>query len=234
MSRRAGRDRVARGMARLGWFAKDVTGRSGPALVALLVEHLSTDLEAVRLAQRFVKGLAPAEAAEEEIRRVEHRGDELRQRLVADLSRMIVTPLDREDLFRLSRSIDDVLDNTRDFVREWHLYRPDDGRNLAGVLDTLASGIEEFRRAVDAVATRAEEVPEHLLAAKRAAGRVRRQFQVEVARLLAGEVTAEVLKHRELLRRLDVVGLRFGEAVDVLFDALVKRGGAWWMPEPEP
>jgi len=35
----------------------------------------------------------------------------------------------------------------------------------------------------------------------------------------------EVLKSRELLRRLDVVGLRLNEAADVLSDAAVKRRG---------
>ena len=39
------------------------------------------------------------------------------------LAGVLVTPVDREDLFRLSRSIDDVLDNLRDFVREWDLYK---------------------------------------------------------------------------------------------------------------
>ena len=33
----------------------------------------------------------------------------------------------------------------------------------------------------------------------------------------------EVLKVREVLRRLDVVGLRIGEATDALSDAAVKR-----------
>ena len=33
----------------------------------------------------------------------------------------------------------------------------------------------------------------------------------------------EVIKAREILRRLDVVGLRLNEAADVLSDAAVKR-----------
>jgi uncharacterized protein len=87
---------------------------------------------------------------------VEHRGDRARGGFVHALA----PPLDREDLFRVSRSVDDVLDNLRDFARELELF------------------------AVSDVA---------------------------------------MLKRRELLRRLDVVGLRLGEAADALADGAVKR-----------
>jgi uncharacterized protein len=37
------------------------------------------------------------------------------------------------------------------------------------------------------------------------------------------EVTTEVLRRRELLRRVDVTGLRLAEAADALSDGAVKR-----------
>ncbi len=44
-----------------------------------------------------------------------------------------------------------------------------------------------------------------------------------IAELLVGEVDVQMLRQRELLRRLDVVGLRFGEAADALADGSLKR-----------
>jgi hypothetical protein len=46
-----------------------------------------------------------------------------------------------------------------------------------------------------------------------------------MARLLAddGPVTAATLRRRELLRRVDVIGLRLGEAANALADGAVKR-----------
>jgi hypothetical protein len=44
-----------------------------------------------------------------------------------------------------------------------------------------------------------------------------------VASLFEQEVSTELLKRRELLRRLDVVGLRLGECADALSDAMLKR-----------
>ncbi len=207
---------------RLRGFARGMTGASSTALLAILASHLDAVREGLRLAGAAVSG--HEEAATAAIEAVEHRGDELRQDLVTALADCLIPPLDREDVFRLSRAIDDVLDNTRDFAREWALYRPDGERNLALLLQVLGAGSEDLSLAVRAVAHDPDGATLHLLAAKQRANEVRRRFETEVAALLEGEVTAEVLKHRELLRRLDVVGIRLGEAVDILFDALVKRG----------
>ena len=52
---------------------------------------------------------------------------------------MLVAPIDREDLFRLSRLSDDVsLYNLRDFVREWDLYKIE-AAGRVGLLDATAS-----------------------------------------------------------------------------------------------
>ncbi len=225
-SSRAGRiDRLRR-------FGRSLTGATSAALVDNLVGHLDVAIEGLALAALALGGEAYGDGAvvaaasiAGEMEAVEHRGDSLRRSLVASLAECLTPPLDREDLFRLSRAIDDVLDNTRDFVREWHLYRPEGERRLASLLESASGGLEELRRAVVALQPDPDGASPHLLAAKQQAHQVRRRYESEVASLLAGgEVTVEVLKHRELLRRLDVVGIRLDEAVDILFDALVKRG----------
>jgi hypothetical protein len=48
-------------------------------------------------------------------------------------------------------------------------------------------------------------------------------YQYETARLFEGEVTAETLKMRELVRRVEIVGTRLGEAADALADGAMKR-----------
>jgi hypothetical protein len=67
------------------------------------------------------------------------------------------------------------------------------------------------------------EAAEAALAAHKRTGRVRHLYAQGLAELLSGEVTAPVLKRRELLRRLDVVGLRLAECADALADAMLKR-----------
>ena len=46
----------------------------------------------------------------EKVKQVEQEADELRRILIEELNQTFVTPFDREDIFSLSRAIDDVMD----------------------------------------------------------------------------------------------------------------------------
>src|SRR5215217_5334671 len=52
----------------------------------------------------------PNEKNAQRIHRLEQDADEVRRMLIDELNRTFVTPIDREDIFSLSRAIDDVLD----------------------------------------------------------------------------------------------------------------------------
>ncbi|MCC5577501.1 hypothetical protein IMZ11_17900 [Microtetraspora sp. AC03309] len=60
--------------------------------------------------------------------------------------------------------------------------------------------------------------------ARENAGRMRQLYQTAPADLFRNEISTSVLKRRELLCRLDVIGLRLRACADVLSDALQKRG----------
>src|SRR6266852_7622375 len=45
-----------------------------------------------------------------EIKRIEHVGDELTHNILTKLNQTFITPFDREDIYRLTSSLDDVLD----------------------------------------------------------------------------------------------------------------------------
>ena len=192
------------------------------AVVAALEAQLTEATGACRVARSMAAGKIGCAVAHQRIAAIEARGDTMRGELVARLSGVLVAPIDREDLFRLSRSIDDVLDNLRDFVREWDLYGIEAATAYLGLLDATASGIADLQLAVQAIANDPTDV-KTALASKDSAGEIRRLYDVELGRLFRGALTMEVVKSRELLRRLDVVGLRLNEAADRLSDAAIKR-----------
>jgi uncharacterized protein Yka (UPF0111/DUF47 family) len=201
----------------------DLTGRTHHRALEALHGQLGKAIDGVRLTARMVRGeVSPADARAEMVD-VEHDGDSLRAVLVGELAAALTTPIDREDLYRLSRSVDDVLDNLRDLVRETDLYgaRPDtaDGEILAAV----AEGLALLQTAIGNVSRRPAEVTMTTLAVRKCAGRVRQLYQMAVAKLFEQELSTDLLKRRELLRRLDVVGLRLGECADTLSDAMLKR-----------
>jgi uncharacterized protein Yka (UPF0111/DUF47 family) len=199
-------------------------GQGGAApLIAILEDQLDAAMTACRVARSVADGQADPSEAHDKMAEIEQSGDAMRGKLVSRLAGVLVTPIDREDLFRLSRSIDDVLDNLRDFVREWDLYGIEANDAYLGLIDATTSGLEDLRLAVQTIAKDPKDTSQFALVCKKSANEIRRQYDVELGRLFGGEFTMEVIKVRELLRRLDVVGLRLNEAADVLSDAAVKR-----------
>lgn len=202
---------------------RSLGGSDGPRLLGLLEDQLAATSAGVALVQQLAAGQVTVTDAHECMRTLEHQGDAARAALVGELSQVLSSPIDSEDLFRVSRSIDDVLDNLRDFVREVDLFGCSDLGFAQALASDVAAGVEALGVAIDGVRDRSAEVGSHTVAARKASGKVRSSYQHELARLFEGVLDAEVLKRRELLRRLDVVGLRLGEAADALADGALKR-----------
>ncbi|UPK75591.1 DUF47 family protein [Nocardioidaceae bacterium SCSIO 66511] len=199
------------------------TGRIDGTLVSALSGQLHAAQEGADLALAMTSGALAAAEAREQMRLTEHRGDRERGRLVGGLSRALVTPMDREDLFRLSRSIDDVLDTLRDFVRESDLFGMGDQADLAPILDQIRAGLSALSDAVDDLLANPDRVAASALAAKKAGGGVRRLYEDEIARILADENGVLALRKHELARRLDDVGRQLSQAADSIADGAMKR-----------
>jgi uncharacterized protein len=203
---------------------RDLLGSNDPQLQGSLRAQVDAALRGARLAREVIAGRVASDDARDRIGEIEHEGDRQRANLVDALSHSLAPPFDREDLFRLSRSIDDVLDNLRDFVREYDLFEAPEGARFEPVLAAIEEGLERLQTAIERIVDRPAGLTLGALAAKKVGNQVRQEYQLAVAALLnEGPVTTELLKCRELLRRLDVVGLRLGEAADSLADGAMKR-----------
>jgi predicted phosphate transport protein (TIGR00153 family) len=95
-----------------------------------------------------------------QIKEHEHEGDRLTTQLVGLLNRTFVTPFDRDDIFRLATSIDDICDLVDEAALNVELYDvrriPERAREQADVLhrasEQLAAGVQKldgFRDATD-------------------------------------------------------------------------------------
>ncbi|GAA1718811.1 DUF47 family protein [Nonomuraea bangladeshensis] len=211
-------------MKRLRWIRDLISGRMDAGVTEALLGQLEATKEGAWLAMAMIGGEVGRTGAHERMRSIEHLGDEERARLVDELQSALVTPIDREDLFRLSRSIDDVLDSLRDFVRESHLYRVPEQIRFTPMLDQVIVGIDALEQAVRDLAASPSAVEVDALEAKKAGGAIRRMYQYEISRIFSGdELTPEKMKERELVRRLEIVGVAIGEAADAIADGAMKR-----------
>lgn len=209
-------------MTRFGRVLRVLAGRSDKAVIDALIGQLESAKAGAELAIEMISGLARAEA-HTRMEEIEHNGDVERSLLVEVLSHSLATPIDREDLFRVSRSIDDVLDSLRDFVRESHLYRINDQSRFEPMLKSVLEGIDALELAVMALSKDSAAVTRNALDAKKAGGAIGRAYQYEIAYLFGDEMSSERMKSRELVRRLEIVGINLGEAADGLTDGAMKR-----------
>jgi len=203
---------------------RDLAGESNRLFEGLLLGHLDATIAGARLARDVVSGISSRDEARTRIVEIEHEGDALRTELLGELSRALVTPIDREDLFRISRLVDDVLDNLRDFLREWDLFGMKAQPSLIPLLEAVIQALVSLRDAVRVMVDEPSQIAARAHASKRAGVQIRRLYELELASLYrGGDVSMKVMKLRDLIRRIDVVGLRIGEAADALSDAAVKR-----------
>jgi hypothetical protein len=116
---------------------RELAGQGGEELVEHLDGQLAATEEAAELAATVARAELGGEEAVTRAKALEHRGDEHRRELNVLLAASLAPPMDREDLVRLSRSVDDVLDNLDDLVIELDLY----GITREPLLDAPLEGV---------------------------------------------------------------------------------------------
>jgi predicted phosphate transport protein (TIGR00153 family) len=185
-------------------------------------EHTQRGLEALHA---YVK--EPSEAHALAVRAAEKDADEVRRILIDELNRSFVTPIDREDLFSLSRAIDDVLDYADSTVEEMVLLGVDPNQYLIRMVSLLRDAAEEINRGVQRLEDRPNVANDHAVRAKALENRVESVYREAVGALFNGprdlEHVVEMLKLREIYRHLSNAADRGDEAANIIGDIVVKQ-----------
>lgn len=111
--------------------------------------HARTTVGGCRILVDMAEGkISPSEAAPK-IKSIESACDTITHQVVERLHKVFITPIDRNDIFRLISKMDDVMDFVEAAVERIALYEVD-GRNqdLRGLASVLCSSAE---RIIDAV-----------------------------------------------------------------------------------
>ncbi len=183
-------------------------------------------------AQRGLEGLLaymkePSEARAVEVKTAEKDADETRRILIDELNRSFVTPIDREDLFALSRAIDDVLDYADTTVDEMVTLGVQPNPYLLRMVSLLRDAAEEINRGVQQLEARPHLANEHAVRAKALENQVEAVYREAIAALFNGprdvEHVVEMLKLREIYRHLSNAADRGDEAANIIGDIVVKQ-----------
>ena len=156
----------------------------------------------------------------------EKEADEARRILISELNKTFITPFDREDIFSLSRTIDDVLDYAYSTVTEMEVLKVRPTAFMLRIASILRDAAYELLMAVDRLELHPEVANEHAQRAKNLENRVEDVYREALADLFSGaediKHVMKMLKSREVYRHLSNAADRGDEAANVIADIVVK------------
>jgi predicted phosphate transport protein (TIGR00153 family) len=159
------------------------------------------------------------------IKDAEHRCDALTHDTIQRLHRTFVTPFDREDLYALATSLDnvmDAIDHAASLVRLYKIERIRPGaRELA---HTVSASAERLYSALDALAAK-KPVHPHAVEINRLENEAGRAYQEAVRRLFEGETDPiTIIKWKEIYDMLEVITDCCEDVANVIEGVVVKHG----------
>ncbi len=103
----------------------------------LLLRQSAKTLEGLEALANYVDNCRAENA--KQVKKCEVEADDLRLMLIQALDKTFVTPLDREDIFDLSRVIDDVMDYANSTVLEMEIYEVSADGHVKEMVNILIS-----------------------------------------------------------------------------------------------
>jgi predicted phosphate transport protein (TIGR00153 family) len=196
-------------------------------------EKFYTDFQALadelkvgaRLLEEMFAPDNPAWDKADDIKEIEHKCDALTHEIIQRLNRTFVTPLDREDIFNLARSLDDVMDAIDAVAGVVRLYKLTSVRTGARELARIiTSSADQVRLAIGAMEEHKGLMP-HAIEVNRLENEADRVHHQAVSKLFEDEKDPiEIMKWKETFDFLEDASDRCEDVANVIEGVMVKHG----------
>jgi len=178
-----------------------------------------------KLLEEMLAAEPPVWDKADEIKEVEHKCDFLTHEIIQRLNRTFVTPIDREDIHALARSLDDVMDAIDASAAVIRLYKLNVVRPGARELAKGISASTVVIRLALAALQQAKGVNAHGVEINRLENEADRVHQQAVVRLFDEEQNPiVVIKWKEALDFLEQATDRGDDVGNLLENVVVKHG----------
>lgn len=204
---------------------KDIFKRKPNKFLTLLVKQTELTIQALDLLKIYFKKRNRDMA--KQIAATEKEADEVRRILIEELMRTFITPFDREDIFALSREIDDIVDYVNTTVEEMEILDVSPNSYMLRMASLLHDAAVEINLAVLRLQDNYLSVAsDHAQRAKSLENRVETVYREAIADLFAKakdlKHVVEMMKIRELYRHLSNAADRGDGAANVISDVIMK------------
>jgi len=198
--------------------------KSEDRFISLIIQQANLTLKGFELLKDYMASHNPKRAAE--LNMVEKEADEVRRILIDELNHTFVTPIDREDIFVLSRAIDDMLDYANGTIAEMEILKVSPTPFMQRIVDLLRDVASEISLSTQRLADHPGVAMEHAQRAKALENRVETVYREALAELFGGPEdiphVIKMLKKREVYRHLSNAADRGDEAANLISDIVVK------------
>ncbi len=182
-------------------------------------------VSAATLLERMLSSEPPNWDVALQIRQIEQECDSVTHQIIQRLNRTFVTPIDREDIHQLAKSLDDVMDAIDAAATVVRRYRISSLRYGARELASLVwQSAMQLRVAVEALEKR-KEVSERAVEVNRLENAADDVYDEAVGRLFEEEKNAiTVMKWKEMFDLLEQATDRCEDVANTLEGVVVKHG----------
>lgn len=190
----------------------------------MLIQQGSYTVMAVEALQGYLKKQSDKKSTH--ARAVEQEADEIQRIFVHELMDTFVTPIDREDLFALTRALDNFIDYVYDTVEELEVFQLDPPDSVVAITDLLREMAGEMHLATQRLLDHPGVAADHARRIKSLENQVEYVYRRSLAVLFQGPEdihhVMDILKTREVLRHLSNAADQGDMAADTILDIVVK------------
>ena len=187
---------------------------------SLLIQQVTVIRDAVAALCRYCQ--EPTQENGDFVKVKEKEADAIRRELVEDINRTFITPIDREDLFRLSSSADDLADYAWTTVKELRIYEIPPDEHVVTMSNTLLQMADGLLLCVQNLEKDHAKVYQEATRVKKLENTLNVQFHKSMTELFAGDDFRRILKYREIYSHLNHASDKGDASADILLDIIVK------------
>jgi hypothetical protein len=179
--------------------------------------------EGARLLKAILEDMKDVPSRVEQLKTIEHRGDEMTHDILTRLNQTFITPFDREDIHKLASSLDDVLDYVHGAGERLVMYKITDLIPSAPQLaDCIVRQSEQLRQAV-AHLEKKNNVLQYCVEINRLENEADRIARSALGQLFETETNPiALIKKKEMYEVLETATDKAEDAANVIESVVVK------------
>lgn len=188
---------------------------------AMLNRQVDKTLEGMEALREWIK--EGGEEGSQRVRELERQADELQMELEKKLVISFVTPFDREDIYELSASLDEVINSAKGVVREMEAMNVStNGFKLLEMAEIIVEGTRSLQSSVHSLKKDLRDAAQHALQARKTDTRFGKVYRPAMRELLETDDFKTIFRVKEVYKVMLLASERIDQVGERLLHAIVK------------